>query len=329
MAPEKIRASIGTAAALGLAKQRMDVLPSTAYLMLYTEDRCIGNCTFCPQARESTADNNLLSRILWPVYPFEKILEALEGEDSNNIERICLQVINYPGFFEDVKAIITEVNTRVEIPISLDTSPLNEEELLELRELGLERIGIPLDAATEELFNKIKGREALGPYTWRKHFESLQKAVKIFGQGNVMSNIILGLGETEEEAIKIIQELADIDVPAVLFAFTPIPGTKLREKPQPDLSYYRRAQVARALIIEKKVRIEELKFTNGRLTDFGIDKIHLREFLKDGAVFQTTGCPGCNRPYYNERPSGPLYNYPRPLTPEEVDSNLESLDVDF
>ena len=173
MVPKKIRASIGTAAALGLVKQRMDVLPTTAYLMLHTEDRCIGNCAFCPQARESTADKNLLSRILWPVYSLGEILEALEGNKSKKIERICLQVINYSGFFKDVKAIINELNTRVEIPISLDTSPLNEEELLELRELGLERIGIPLDAATEELFNKIKGREALGPYTWQKHLETL------------------------------------------------------------------------------------------------------------------------------------------------------------
>jgi biotin synthase len=329
MIPKKIRASIGTAAALGLTKQRMDVLPTTAYLMLYTEDRCIGNCAFCPQARESTADKNLLSRILWPVYPLEKIFEALEGDENNKIERICLQVINYPGFFEDVKAIINEINTRVEIPISLDTSPLNENELRELHELGLERIGIPIDAATEELFNKIKGREALGPYTWQKHLESLKNAVKIFGQGNVMSNIILGLGETEEEAITTVQELADMNVPAVLFAFTPIAGTKLREKKQPDLSYYRRAQVARALILDKKARIENMRFTNGKLTDFGLNKIHLMEFLKDGVVFQTTGCPGCNRPYYNERPSGPLYNYPRPLTPDEVDNNLKSLGVDL
>lgn len=329
MIPEKIRASIGTAAALGLAKHRMDVLPTTAYLMLYTEDGCIGNCAFCPQARESTSDKSLLSRILWPVYPLGKVLEALEGDESEKIERVCIQVINYVGFFEDVKSIICEIRTRVETPISLDTSPLNEEELLELRELGLERIGIPLDAATEKLFNKVKGREALGPYTWQKHLESLRKAVKIFGQGNVMSNIILGLGETEEEAIKIFQELADINVPAVLFAFTPIPGTRLRGKPQPDLSYYRRAQVARALILEKKARIEDMRFTNGKLTDFGISKAHLIRFLKDGTVFQTTGCPGCNRPYYNERPSGPLYNYPRPLTSEEVDNNLGYLGIDL
>jgi len=40
--------------------------------------------------------------------------------------------------------------------------------------------------------------------------------------------------------------------------------------------------------------------------------------LGTGEAFRTSGCPGCNRPYYNERPSGPFYNYPRGLTEEEA-----------
>ena len=40
----------------------------------------------------------------------------------------------------------------------------------------------------------------------------------------------------------------------------------------------------------------------------------LRALIADGRPFQTPGCPGCNRPYYNERPGGPMYNYPHPLS---------------
>ena len=35
-------------------------------------------------------------------------------------------------------------------------------------------------------------------------------------------------------------------------------------------------------------------------------------------AFRTSGCPGCNRPYYNERPGQIPYNYPRPPTPAEL-----------
>ncbi|HID80257.1 MAG TPA: hypothetical protein EYP48_00875 [Ignisphaera sp.] len=27
-------------------------------------------------------------------------------------------------------------------------------------------------------------------------------------------------------------------------------------------------------------------------------------------VVLTSGCPGCNRPFYNESPRGPIFNYP-------------------
>ena len=41
-----------------------------------------------------------------------------------------------------------------------------------------------------------------------------------------------------------------------------------------------------------------------------------------GEPFQTSGCPDCNRPFYNEQPAGPLYNYPWPLSPAEAERAL-------
>jgi len=46
-----------------------------------------------------------------------------------------------------------------------------------------------------------------------------------------------------------------------------------------------------------------------------------------GEPFRTSGCPDCNRPFYNERPSGPLYNYPRPLTTEEAARAIQDMEV--
>ncbi|MEM2915121.1 MAG: radical SAM protein, partial [Candidatus Bathyarchaeia archaeon] len=44
----------------------------------------------------------------------------------------------------------------------------------------------------------------------------------------------------------------------------------------------------------------------------------LRKIIRTGEPFKTSGCPGCNRPYYNERPGGPIYNYPRKPTSKEI-----------
>jgi biotin synthase len=47
-----------------------------------------------------------------------------------------------------------------------------------------------------------------------------------------------------------------------------------------------------------------------------------------GEPFQTSGCPDCNRPFYNEQPGGPLYNYPRPLMAGEVARAIQDMGRD-
>lgn len=318
MVPEKIRVSIGTASVLGLAEYRLDAKPTTAYLMTYTEGSCIANCAFCPQARESPSDKSLLSRVLWPVYSTEKVLERLSKPMDDILTRICIQAINYPGFFDDVLDFLQAFRGATDLPVSLDTSPLSMDELVRLREAGLDRISIPLDAATPEVFDMVKGKSAGGPYSWERHLNALNEAVGVFGVGRVYSNLIVGLGETEEEAVRLIQRLDDMGVGAVLFAFTPIKGTALAEKPQPPLENYRRIQLARYMIEQGHVGFEVMEFEGKRLIDLGADDGVLQEALMSGEAFRTSGCPGCNRPYYNERPSGPFYNYPRELTGEEA-----------
>jgi biotin synthase len=60
------------------------------------------------------------------------------------------------------------------------------------------------------------------------------------------------------------------------------------------------------------------------LSDYGITKEELNETIDSGDPFRTTGCPNCNRPFYNESPKGlrdlqkPLYNYPIKLTKEHI-----------
>jgi biotin synthase-related radical SAM superfamily protein len=57
-----------------------------------------------------------------------------------------------------------------------------------------------------------------------------------------------------------------------------------------------------------------------RVVDFGVSKQVLLRVLEAAEPFLTSGCPGCNRPFYNEKPSGPLYNYPRSVRSAELRS---------
>jgi biotin synthase len=47
-----------------------------------------------------------------------------------------------------------------------------------------------------------------------------------------------------------------------------------------------------------------------------------------GEPFQTSGCPNCNRPFYNEQPGGPMYNYPRPLSSAEAEQAIREMEIE-
>jgi biotin synthase-related radical SAM superfamily protein len=318
--PKKIRVSIGSAIVLALSSGKLQASPTTAYLMTYRKGKCVANCGFCPQARESHSRTDMLSRISWPVFPTERVLNGIEkAVKHNKIKRVCIQALNYPEVFADLTALTRAIHLKVNVPISISCQPLNSENIKALAEAGAERIGIALDAATEELFDKVKGSRVGGPYSWEKQFKVLGEAVDVFGKCKVSTHLIVGLGETEREMAEIIQRCVDMGVLPALFAFTPISGTALENNPQPSIQRYRRIQIARHLIVHGIARCEDMRFDEEEcVSDFSVDKQTLLQIIQMGEPFPTSGCPNCNRPYYNEKPSGPIYNYPRKISQKEL-----------
>ncbi|MFZ1039460.1 MAG: radical SAM protein [Candidatus Bathyarchaeia archaeon] len=318
--PQQVRISLGSAMVLGLLDGKLDAAPTTAYLMTFRTGKCVANCGFCPQARESSSTADMLSRVSWPVYPTELVLDGLEKSfRSSQIKRACIQALNYPRVFTDLPALTHAIHKHTEMPVSVSCQPLDDENMRKLAEAGAERIGIPLDAATREIFGKIKGLSVGGPYRWERQLQLLKEAVGVFGEGRVSTHLIVGLGETQREMVNIIQQCFDMGVLPALFAFTPISGTALEHAAQPPTRQYRRIQVARHLIVHEVARSEDVRFDQkGCLTDFGVERETLSRIVCSGKPFQTSGCPNCNRPYYNEKPSGPIYNYPRELNEKEL-----------
>jgi len=319
--PDKLRVSLGSAVVLGLVQGRLDAEPTTVYLLTYRQGKCFANCGFCPQARGSGGRGDMLSRVTWPPFPTLWVIARIgEAFKEGRIRRVCIQALNYPTVFEDLLSLVGRIRSQgSDVPISVCCQPVDQVRMEKLREAGINRIGIPLDAATEGIFDRVKGRSAGGPYVWGDQLRVLRDAVQVFGRGSVTTHLIVGLGESEKEMVQRIQWCVDAGIYPGLFSFTPIRGTALEGLPQPPLSQYRRIQMARHLIVHKRARYENMKFDEeNRLVDFGVSEGELKKIIRTGAPFLTSGCPGCNRPYYNERPGGPLYNFPRQPLPAEI-----------
>ncbi|MCD6267570.1 MAG: radical SAM protein [Thermotogaceae bacterium] len=287
----KLRASVGTLYILGMSKVKIEM--ETAYLML--DGACIYDCHYCSHARSSHASSSLLSRVIWKEVD-SSILKLIN--DSEKIKRVCLQVVNYQGSHDDTLKIADLVRK----PLSISTRPMSLGEIFEYFERGADRVGISIDVANESLFRKIRGGDL------RRLLKLIEQAAERF-PGRITTHLIVGLGESEEDLVRILQAMKDLGVLTALFAFTPVKGTKLQNHPLPSVSKYRRIQMARYYIYKGIVRYEDMRFDeNGNIKDFGTDApVPLSAFLPGG-------CPHCTRPFYTERPSRIHYN----LQPWEV-----------
>ncbi|NHJ47783.1 MAG: radical SAM protein [Asgard group archaeon] len=320
----KIRASIGTAAALHLEKVIVDVAPTTAYLMLYNEDHCLANCSFCPQAQESSGRSDKLSRILWPKYNLSDIIDKLKNMDSG-LKRICLQTVLFQEADDQIFAILKELKrNNIKQPISVCSYPMSKQMFSEMKKFGVTRVAISFDCATPELFEKIKGKEKGPKLSWELLKKSIQDACDVFGNRFVSTHLIVGLGETEREAISFIQHFIDKKITIGLFAFTPVKGTDLEILSQPSMDKYRRIQLGKYFIENMKTTANQMKFKkeNQTILDYGVNIPIILDTIKTGKPFRTSGCSHCNRPFYNESPGKPLYNYPRELTDIEINDIL-------
>jgi len=302
-----VRVSDGTAVVLGLSRGRLDAPLRTAYLMTYSTlagGKCLADCSFCTLASSSTSSPDYLSRVRWKPYDLEAVTKTLRGRGAA-FRRACLQVVNYPGFLQDTFAILDSLERS--LPVAVSIMPVGTENYARLKERSADKVAVPMDAATPELFEKHKGRK--GFYTWEKHVAAIRQALEVFGAGNVYTYLIVGLGETDEDAVRFMQEFKEMGARVALHSFTAVPGLNIVEARTPALARYRGIQLARYLMFEKGAGLGNFEFKEGRL-DRIVGISDLASVRESEEPYLTTGCPDCSRPFYTERAHGPLYNVP-------------------
>lgn len=296
-----MRASYGSLQLLGLKPGSYDFAPRAIYLLI--GDACQGGCLFCPQ---SSGNPDKLSRITWPEVDEILLLRSIEKTDLN---RICIQATRSSTTKEEVLNFLSKVSLLSCAPISISMHIESVKDARDLIEAGAANISIALDTANENLSQKIKNKP-LEPSI------KLLKEIARFYPGQVTTHLIAGLGETEEEIVELARELIKSDVIVSLFAFTPVPGTILEDMEPPDLKTYRKIQTALAMI--RRDPDWQIDYKNGKIENLG--------HYKDKIVpcdYQNPGCKGCNRPYYNEKPGGIIYNHPNPPEIAKIIEELE------
>lgn len=308
--------SIGTAGAVGLRHLKMDAPPTTAYIML--GERCVRNCAFCAQARLSTAESKFLSRVAWHEEDEDLAIKAIGAAYlSGSIKRVCLQVVETAASLSLVQNALKKFKAYPGLPVVVSCHFSTTDQAQSLLDQGAARLGLALDAATPELYEKIKGG------SFAHQWQLLCDCAARF-PGRMTTHLIVGLGETEKEMWERICACSARQITVALFAFTPLKGTPLASCKPPVRASYRRLQLGLELL-RQGVPAEKIHTDAERIVS--IDLPHWQKLLQNGRAFRTCGCPDCNRPYYNDHPGQVLYNYHRPLTQAELKAAIQESEL--
>ena len=180
--------------------------PEQAYITV--SSGCIFNCHYCnvprlPKRRKSVGE-----------------IHAMVDGIKDRIDAISITSGVYSDIYEEEDFVCQVVRDLAGfgLPIGVSIYP-TEQTPGRLHGLGVKEVKFNLECATPELFKTLcpgHDRDLI--------IRVLQKSVVLFGRGHVFSNIILGLGETDEEMNACIRELTKLGVIPVIRPLNPIAG---------------------------------------------------------------------------------------------------------
>ena len=129
------------------------------------------------------------------------------------------------------------------LPVQAQFEPPEDLSVLEtVKELGVDTVGIHVESMDQLVLDRVapaKGRTGVEGY-----FRCWERAVEIFGRGQVTTYVILGMGEDPDVSAELCRRAVDIGVYPFLVPLRPIPGSLMEHDipPPPDYveSMYRR-----------------------------------------------------------------------------------------
>jgi len=203
-------------------------------------------CKFCG------IELSLRSRATIPVKEPRQFREVVEAAVK---EGVCSHITLTTGTTASpdrgstlLAEVAREVKSHRNIPIHIQVEPPEKDKYLEmLADAGADTIGIHIETFDLGVLKEVCPGKA--ETMLERYFETWKRSIELFGEEQVSSFIIAGLGEGDESIVRGAEELARIGVIPYLVPLRPIVGTEFENKrpPSPErmISLYK--QVAETL----------------------------------------------------------------------------------
>jgi biotin synthase-related radical SAM superfamily protein len=232
--------------------------PDQVYITI--SERCIYNCQFCSvplsQGKIKTIDEILA------------IVENAKREGRLNVISLTSGIATSPDDEIDRVVEVVRALAQYKVPIGVAVHPAANSSR-RLKDAGVTEVKYSVETMDHEIFDRVcRGKKG---HTQDFILESLRDAVQVFGRNHVSSNIIIGLGETDESVSQGVEFLAKMGVIPVL---RPISISHLRKE---ALKTATRPSPERLISLSKMTR------------DM-LEKYNLRVDLSQTMCLACTGC---------------------------------------
>lgn len=340
MSPGWVRISMASAIALRFRSGRFtrDFEFGGINMLLNYADGCLSDCGYCGLARTrpGTYEDKSFIRVGWPLVETDELVARLARFEPT-LSRLCISMVTHGHAYRDTCDIATRIVASVSTPLSILVAPptLSRARLETFKEIGVDMIGIGLDAVTEELFRSLRTDVPAGGLKWERYWEVIGAAREVFGPWKVNVHTLVGLGETDRDLIEIFVRLRDREIFSYLFCFNPEPESRMAEHPKSPLRRWRRVQLAKHLVEAEGFGLDDFEFDgDGGLVRLEVPQEATERAIGSGVPFMTNGCPGaggepgCTRPYGSYRPAEPFRDFPFLPEPADLERIRAELEVE-
>ena len=198
----------------GIIEEVVAHCPDQVYITI--SERCIYNCQFC-SVPLSKGKIKTKEEIL-------AIVEKAKRTGKLRVISLTSGIATSPDDEIDRVADIVKSLAPYKVPIGVAVHPAKDSSR-KLKEAGVTEVKYSVETMDPDIFDRIcRGRKG---HNLEFILESLREAVEVFGRNRVSTNIIIGLGETDECVRKGVEYLAKMGVIAVL---RPISISPLRKE---------------------------------------------------------------------------------------------------
>ncbi len=343
VSPDHVRISAASAMALRMQSGRFsrDFEFGGINILLNYENGCLADCGYCGLARTrpGTYEEKSFIRVEWPLVETDELVDRME-QHTSKMTRLCISQVTHGSSHKDTLEITRRIVSKVDTPLSILVAPpvLNRERLQEYKDLGVDMIGIGLDAVSERVFFDRRTDVPNGSLKWDNYWDIIKASRDIFGPWKVNIHTVVGLGENDREMIDMFYRLVENQIFPYLFSFNPEPDSRMSNWPKATITRWRRIQLIKHLIEHYNLERSAIEFDpSDAISGLRIINENIAEVVKSldsGIPFMTDGCPGedgevgCTRPYGSYKPSETFRDFPFKLANNDLEVITNELELD-